>query len=111
MHNRDYWQSLLNQQRFSTHALIGGKPYFAKAEKTWAVVNPATNAVLAEVTACQAEDIDAAVESARQAFTSGIWSGCPLAQRKAVLRRLADLMLEHREELALQHGETGARCV
>lgn len=101
MHNRDYWQSLLNQQRFSTHALIGGKPYFAKAEKTWAVVNPATNAVLAEVTACQAEDIDAAVESARQAFTSGIWSGCPLAQRKAVLRRLADLMLEHREELAL----------
>lgn len=24
MHNRDYWQGLLNQQRFSTHALIGG---------------------------------------------------------------------------------------
>lgn len=101
MHNRDYWQGLLNKQRFIRHAIIEGKPYFAKKEKTYGVVNPATNAVLSEVTACQAEDIDQAVRSARQAFASGIWSECPLAQRKAVLLRLAELMLEHREELAL----------
>ena len=96
MHNRDYWQSLLNQQRFSTHALIGGKPYFAKAEKTWAVVNPATNAVLAEVTACQAEDIDAAVESARLAQAGGSDAGAPGRTGAAG---------------KCQHGETGARCV
>ena len=101
MHNRDYWQHLLTQQTFCDHSLIDGKPWHAKGGKTYSAVNPATNQLLAEVTACQAEDVDEAVQSARQAFDSGIWSECPLSQRKAVLRKLAALMLEHCEELAL----------
>lgn len=104
MHSRDYWQSLQDKQHLSSHAIIDGKPYYAKGKKTYEVINPASNAVLAEVTACQSEDIDDAVRSARQAFSSGIWSECPLSQRKAVLCKLAELMLEHREELALMES-------
>ena len=101
MHNRDYWQDLLKKQKFISHSIIEGSPWFAKSGKTFAVINPASNMSLAEVTACQVEDVDVAVSSARQAFHSGIWSEASLAHRKSVLQRLAELMLEHREELAL----------
>ena len=101
MHNRDYWQGRLNKQKFISHSIIGGSPWFAKSGKTFAVINPASNMLLAEVTACQTDDVDLAVNTARQAFHSGIWSESPPSHRKAVLQRLAELMLEHREELAL----------
>lgn len=101
MHNRDYWQDLLKKQKFIRHSFIEGSPWFAKSGKTYEVINPASNMVLAEVTACQADDVEIAVRSARQAFDSGIWSDSPLSHRKAVLQKLAELMLEHREELAL----------
>lgn len=101
MHNRDYWQTLLNKQKFISHSIIDGRPWLAKTGKTYEVINPASNKLLAEVTACQSDDVDLAVSSARQAFHSGFWSESPRSHRKAVLQRLAELMLEHREELAL----------
>lgn len=101
MHNRQYWETRLQQQVFADYAIIDGKRYVAQCADRYRVINPATDTALAEVTACQAEDIDIAVQSARQAFSAGIWSQRPLQERKAVLLKLAALMLEHREELAL----------
>ncbi|MDO6408753.1 aldehyde dehydrogenase [Pantoea phytobeneficialis] len=101
MHNRQYWETLLQRQAFCDYALIDGKRYVARSANTYGVINPATDTALAEVTACQTEDIDIAVQSARQAFSSGIWSERPLQERKAVLLKLSALILEHREELAL----------
>ncbi len=95
------WQQRAAAQRFPTLALIDGQAVAAQSGATFAAINPATGAVLAEVAACGDADVDAAVRAARQAFESGVWARRSPAERKAVLLRLAELILEHREELAL----------
>jgi len=95
------WQLRAAAQRFPTLALIDGQAVAAQSGATFSAINPATGAVLAEVAACGDADVDAAVRAARQAFESGVWARRSPAERKAVLLRLAELILEHREELAL----------
>lgn len=101
MTDRNFWHSRLQAQRFISHAIVDGQPYVAQSRRVFPVINPASNALLAEVTALQAEDIAVAVQSSRKAFDSGIWSGISAQERKAVLLRLSELILAHREELAL----------
>jgi gamma-glutamyl-gamma-aminobutyraldehyde dehydrogenase len=56
-------------------------------------VNPATGAVLARCRGLRrAEDVDFAVQKAREAFEDGRWSKLHPAERKDVLIRLAKLM-------------------
>jgi acyl-CoA reductase-like NAD-dependent aldehyde dehydrogenase len=64
-------------------------------------VNPANGEVLAQVAACDARDIDAAVVSARAAFESGVWAKQSPKARKKVLQRFAEAIHENLEELAL----------
>jgi gamma-glutamyl-gamma-aminobutyraldehyde dehydrogenase len=64
-------------------------------------VNPANAAVLTAVARGTAEDIDAAVASARRAFNDGRWSGKTPAERKEVLLKLAALIRDNVPELAL----------
>jgi gamma-glutamyl-gamma-aminobutyraldehyde dehydrogenase len=87
--------------RFPTQAFIGGLHVPAQSGATFAAINPATGKTLAQVAACSDADVDAAVRAARQAFESGVWSRRSPTERKAVLLRLAELILENREELAL----------
>jgi gamma-glutamyl-gamma-aminobutyraldehyde dehydrogenase len=101
MCDRNFWQDKLREQRFISHAIVDGRPYLAISRKVCPAINPATNSVLAAVTALQADDIDIAVKSSRASFASGVWSGLPPQERKTVLLRLSALILEHREELAL----------
>ncbi|KEA54109.1 aldehyde dehydrogenase [Mangrovibacter sp. MFB070] len=101
MHDRQSWENRLNNQQFCSWSVINGERYLAKDGGKLPVINPATCSVLAEVTACQQADIDEAVHSARRTFDSGIWSEQPLQVRKAALLRLSQLILEHKEELAL----------
>ncbi len=62
---------------------------------------PRDDSVLAEVSAAQPEDVDDAVRAARAAFDTGTWSQADPRIRKKVMIRWADLLREHREELAL----------
>ncbi|MED2629774.1 aldehyde dehydrogenase family protein, partial [Bacillus thuringiensis] len=55
---------------------------------------------LAVVCEAQEEDIDAAVKAARSAFKSGPWAEMTTAERAHLIYKLADLIEEHREELA-----------
>lgn len=80
---------------------IHGKTVDAASAKTFECINPGTGETLAHIAEGDAEDIDRAVVSARQAFESGAWSNLAPKARKKVLIHLADLMMEHREELAL----------
>lgn len=80
---------------------IGGKAQDAQSGKTFACVNPGTGQVIAHIAEGDQADVDLAVASARRAFESGAWSNLPPKERKKVLVRLADLMMKHREELAL----------
>ena len=81
--------------------MIDGQPRAAQSGQTFAAINPATGQCLANVAACGEEDVNAAVRNARQVFEAGTWSARSPNERKQVLLRLADLILTHREELAL----------
>ena len=95
------WQRLAGQQRLIDVAWIDGRAHAAQDGATFAVINPATNALLARVTACSDADIDKAVRVARHSFDSGPWARMLPRERKAILLRLRELILAHREELAL----------
>ncbi|WP_369903184.1 aldehyde dehydrogenase family protein [Bacillus manliponensis] len=68
--------------------------------KTFTTPNPATGETLAIVAEAGREDIHKAVIAARQAFDEGPWSRMSAAERSRLMYKLADLMEEHKEELA-----------
>jgi betaine-aldehyde dehydrogenase len=65
---------------------------------TLTVLNPATEEPIAELEQAGVEETDAAVAGARAAFPA--WRAVSPADRGRLLRRLATLVEEHREELA-----------
>jgi len=67
-------------------------------------VNPATGETLATIRTASAEDVDLAVEKAREAFDQGAWSKAHPAERKDVLIRLCKLMTRNRRELAVMES-------
>ncbi|WP_163102086.1 aldehyde dehydrogenase family protein [Peribacillus alkalitolerans] len=79
---------------------INGEFVESASQKTFKTPNPATGEVLAEVFEGGAADIDLAVRAARKAFDEGKWSKMSAASRSRLMYKLADLMEEHKEELA-----------
>ncbi|KAA0687612.1 aldehyde dehydrogenase [Azospirillum brasilense] len=82
-------------------AFVNGRYVPARSGKTFDCINPATGKVLAQVVACDAEDVDGAVAAARRAFDSGVWSRMAPRERKKRLAAFADLIAASTEELAL----------
>ncbi|MDR3081898.1 MAG: aldehyde dehydrogenase [Streptomyces sp.] len=68
---------------------------------TFAVVAPRDGQVLTHVADAGAAEVDLAVGAARRAFDSGPWPRLAPADRGRSLLRIADLLEERREELAL----------
>lgn len=63
---------------------------------------------LPEIAACTEEDVEAAVKCAKEAYESGVWRNKEPEEKKQILLKLADIMEEHREELAMLDAlETG----
>jgi aminobutyraldehyde dehydrogenase len=78
--------------------LVGGKWTDAAEGGTMEVLNPATGETIADVPACTAADVDAAVEAAAKALPE--WLDSTPAERAALLLKLADVLDENAEELA-----------
>lgn len=95
------WHERARALQCRTQAFIGGCYVGAANGATFDCVSPVDGRVLARVAACEAEDVDRAVAAARAAFRRRSWADQPPAKRKRVLTRFADLILEHRDELAL----------
>jgi 4-guanidinobutyraldehyde dehydrogenase / NAD-dependent aldehyde dehydrogenase len=70
-------------------AFIDGEYVDALSGETFDCVSPISGEVVAQVAACDAEDVDRAVAGARAAFESGIWSRLAPKKRKQTLQRLA----------------------
>ncbi|MGW3106379.1 aldehyde dehydrogenase [Streptomyces sp. NPDC001100] len=68
---------------------------------TFRVVSPRDGQVVAEVADGGPAEVDAAVAAARRAFDTGPWPRLAPAERGRVLLRLAELLEEQRESLAL----------
>src|SRR5271169_6082195 len=80
-------------------AFYGGKWHRAKSNSYADAINPGTGESLGPVADCGAADIDAAVASAKAAFPA--WRDTPPLERARLLKRIANVLRDHAEELAL----------
>ncbi|MCG2840964.1 aldehyde dehydrogenase family protein [Sandaracinobacter sp. RS1-74] len=78
------------------HLVIAGK--LVAGAQTMPVVNPATEAVIAQCPRADPKQLDEAVSAAKAAFPG--WSQTPIAERRGALMRVADEMEARTEELA-----------
>jgi acyl-CoA reductase-like NAD-dependent aldehyde dehydrogenase len=79
--------------------LINGKWVDAKGERTFANRNPANRDDIVGIFPKSAkEDVDEAVKAARAAFEK--WRLVPAPARGDILRKIGDLLVKHKEELA-----------
>ncbi|WP_170409851.1 aldehyde dehydrogenase [Ruegeria arenilitoris] len=95
------WKSRAAGLSFRGQAFIDGRFTDAASGKTFDSINPATGAVLTPVAECDEEDVNRAVAAGRVAFEDGRWSRMAPGDRKAVMLKLADLIRENLEEMAL----------
>jgi succinate-semialdehyde dehydrogenase/glutarate-semialdehyde dehydrogenase len=86
--------SLLRQANY-----IDGQWVGADNRETIAVRNPANGELVGEVPAMREAETRRAIEAANRAYPA--WRAMLASERSTILRRLNDLMLEHKEDLAL----------
>ncbi len=82
----------------TTH-FIEGKPHRGSSSRTFENLTPVDNTPLGKVAEGTPEDIDDAARAASAAFPA--WRDTPGKDRHGILNRLADLILERAEEIAL----------
>ena len=96
----DFARLALREPRLlQTKALVAGAWVDADSGATFAVTNPATGEVIAEVPRCGAAETRRAIEAAQISFVA--WRARPARERASIMRRWADLMLAHQDDLAL----------
>jgi len=100
--NCDYKELEVNKKKIQMpiQLFINGEFVEAQSGKTFETINPSDESVLAEVSYGGKEDVDLAVSAAKEAFYEGAWSTMNARDRGSLMFKLADLMDEHREELA-----------
>lgn len=87
---------------------IDGQPVQSQSQEWRDVVNPATQEVVARVPFCTADEVEAAVASAKEAFKT--WRKVPLGKRMRIMLKLQALIRDNTAELAEliteEHGKT-----
>ncbi len=95
--------------------LVGGRRIDPEEGGVISVVNPATGEKICDVPAAGPRDVDKAVRAARGAFEEGPWGRMSARERGKLVRRLAELLWDRREEFALveslENGKTFAEAV
>lgn len=88
---------------------IGGQSVTSESDNWIETINPADNSVLTRIPGGTISDVDKAVANSRKVFNEGIWRDQTPSQKKKVLHRFADLIIQHANELdqldALEMGK------
>ena len=98
---REGWEKRAAALRLPTAAYIGGTHVDVASGQQFANFSPTTGNVLNHVASGDVADVDRAVAAARAAFVEGDWANSSPGDRKKVLLRLAGLIRQNAEELAL----------
>ncbi|MEK9626047.1 MAG: aldehyde dehydrogenase [Gammaproteobacteria bacterium] len=88
---------MTNLKRYQMY--INGEWTDAQDGATFTSTNPATGQSWAEVPEATEADVNRAVEAAHRAFKEGPWSTLTPTARGKMLRRLADILAQHSEDL------------
>ncbi len=89
---------------------IDGQFVEPKSGRYFQTLNPANEAVLAEVAYAEAEDIDRTVQSARRAYNE-VWSKLPGKERAKYLFRIARIVQERSREFAVLESLDGGKPI
>ncbi|MBI1905005.1 MAG: aldehyde dehydrogenase [Rhodocyclales bacterium] len=108
---REEYEAIARDLVLPTQAFIDGRFRAAQSGKTFRTLNPANGAVLADIAACGAGDVDLAVASARAAFDDERWSKLRPTERKDVLLRLCELMARDADELAVMESLDSGKTI
>ncbi len=86
---------------------INGAFVESKAQKYTDAYDPSTGEVIAKTPCCTADEVNAAIDAAKEAFVT--WSKTPVLKRVQVLYNVRDLIVKHLDELtylvAKEHGK------
>ncbi|WP_022953782.1 aldehyde dehydrogenase [Leucothrix mucor] len=99
--SHEEYQAIAAEINFPNSAFIDGKFRPAASGNTFATINPATGETLTHIASCNADDVNFAVEKAREAFEQGHWSRLHPTERKETLIQLAKLIKRNSHELAV----------
>ena len=97
----EIWRERASKINLNGNIFIDGKSMPAASGKTFDDYSPALKKNFAQIAAGDIVDVNKAVESAKRAFDSGVWSKMNPRDKKAIMLRWAELLNEHRDELAL----------
>jgi 4-guanidinobutyraldehyde dehydrogenase / NAD-dependent aldehyde dehydrogenase len=95
------WHARAKALKIDGRAVIKGKRVNAMDNATFECFSPIDNRKLCDVASCKSADIDLAVAAARNAFSMRVWAGKTPRERKQIMIKFADLIIQNREELAL----------
>ncbi len=95
------WHDRAKLLTLDGRAFVNGERTWARGERKFDNLSPVDGRYLSQTARCDAADVDQAVAVARRAFDSGRWASQAPAQRKRVLVKFADLMMQNKDELAL----------
>ncbi len=102
--SHEEYKAIAQSLTLPTTAFIDGKFQASKSGDSFVSINPATGETLANITACNAEDVDFAVIKAREVFDNGRWCKLHPTERKEILIRLAKLIKRNQHELAVMES-------
>lgn len=99
-----------NLEKLPTDSYIGGRRVVGKGSEI-AVQRPSDGQVAARFAGADAGIVDQAVENGWQAFKTADWARGEPRRRGAVMRRWADLVEKHTEELARLESLSSSRVI
>src|ERR671930_494192 len=86
---------------------IGGRTVEGESGRSGPVYNPAKGVQTGEVDFATAEEVDQAVQAAKEAFP--VWRATSLSKRSAILFRIRQLVFDHKDDIAriltAEHGK------
>jgi acyl-CoA reductase-like NAD-dependent aldehyde dehydrogenase len=95
------WIERAENACFEAYNYINGTRYPITGEQVIEKCSARNDTLLYQFPNGSIDDVDAAVQAASVASISGVWSKATLSERKSVLLKLASLIDENAEELAL----------
>ncbi len=112
--SKEGYAAIAADLQLRTQAFIDGQFRDAQSGRTFVTTNPATGQQLAEVAACDVNDVNVAVAAAKRVFEAGTWSKMQPNDRKHVLQKFAQLLEDNAHELAvlesLDSGKPVSEC-
>ncbi len=97
------YKSLGASLDFPQNPFIDGK-YYKGSGALLTTLNPSTGKEITSITTASDEDVDLAVEKAREAFDQGRWCRLHPSERKEILIKLCKLLTRNQKELAVMES-------